>query len=33
MDLIATIEDERTSRKILEHMGLPARAPPRGRLK
>ena len=31
MELIATIEDERTARKILEHLGLPARAPPRGR--
>ena len=31
MALIATIEDERTARKILEHLGLPARAPPRAR--
>ena len=29
MELIATIEDERTARKILEHLGLPARPPPR----
>jgi len=31
MELIATIEDERTARKILEHLGLPPRPPPRGR--
>ncbi len=31
MELIATIDDERTARKILEHLGLPQRAPPRGR--
>jgi hypothetical protein len=27
---IAVIEDERVARKILEHLQLPARAPPRG---
>ena len=31
MRLVAVIEDERVARKILEHLGLPARAPPRGR--
>jgi hypothetical protein len=31
MDLIATIDDERTARKILEHLGLPARPPPPAR--
>ena len=31
MRLVAVIQDERTARRILEHVGLPARAPPRGR--
>lgn len=31
MRLIAFIDDERTARRILDHLGLPARAPPRGR--
>jgi hypothetical protein len=31
MRLIAVIEDERIARRILDHLGLPARAPPRGR--
>jgi hypothetical protein len=31
MELIAAIEDERVAAKILLHLGLPARAPPRGR--
>jgi hypothetical protein len=31
MELIATIEDERTARRILEHLRLPPRAPPRDR--
>jgi hypothetical protein len=31
MRLIAFVDDERIARKILEHLGLPARAPPRGR--
>jgi hypothetical protein len=31
MRLIAFIDDERVARRILEHLGLPARAPPRGR--
>ncbi len=31
MALIATIVDERTARAIVEHLGLPATAPPRGR--
>jgi hypothetical protein len=30
MRLIALIEDERVARKILVHLGLPSRAPPRG---
>jgi hypothetical protein len=30
MRWVALIEDERVARKILEHLGLPARAPPRG---
>lgn len=30
MRVISHIEDERTARRILEHLGLPARAPPRG---
>ena len=31
MRLIAVIEDKRIACKILRHLGLPARAPPRGR--
>jgi hypothetical protein len=31
MRLVAVIPDETVARKILEHLGLPARAPPRGR--
>ena len=31
MRVIAFIEDAITARRILEHLGLPARAPPRGR--
>ena len=31
MRVVAVIEDERVARRILEHLGLPARAPPRGR--
>jgi len=31
MRLIAVIDDERIARKILTHLGLPSRAPPRGR--
>ncbi|MSP62628.1 MAG: hypothetical protein EXR72_20330 [Myxococcales bacterium] len=31
MDLIAAIEDADVARRILTHLGLPARAPPRGR--
>ena len=30
-NLVAVIQDERIARKILEHLRLPARAPPRGR--
>jgi hypothetical protein len=30
MRLVAFIDDERTTRRILAHLGLPARAPPRG---
>lgn len=30
MELIAAIEDERIAARILAHLGLPARAPPRG---
>ena len=30
MRLVAVIQDERVARSILEHLGLPARAPPRG---
>jgi hypothetical protein len=30
MNLIAVIEDGDTAKKILIHLGLPARAPPRG---
>jgi uncharacterized protein YbaR (Trm112 family) len=31
MRLIAVIDNELVARRILEHLGLPARAPPRGR--
>ena len=31
MRLVAFIDDERLARKILDHLGLPSRAPPRGR--
>ena len=31
MRLVAVIQDERVARRILEHLGLPERAPPRGR--
>ena len=31
MRLVAVIQDERAARRILDHLGLPARAPPRGR--
>ena len=31
MELIAAIEDESVATRILTHLGLPARAPPRGR--
>jgi len=31
MRLISVIEDPAVARKILEHLGLPARPPPRGR--
>jgi hypothetical protein len=31
MRLVAVIQDERVARRILEHLGLPASAPPRGR--
>ena len=31
MRMIAVIEDERVARRILDHLGLPSRAPPRGR--
>ena len=31
MRLVSVIQDERVARRILEHLGLPARAPPRGR--
>jgi hypothetical protein len=31
MRMIGFVEDPRTARKILDHLGLPARAPPRGR--
>ena len=31
MELIAAIEDPVVVRRILDHLGLPARAPPRGR--
>ncbi len=30
MRLLSVIQDERVARRILEHLGLPARAPPRG---
>ena len=29
MELVATIEDAAVARKILEHLGLPTRGPPR----
>ncbi|MEO6951933.1 MAG: hypothetical protein ABI321_08975 [Polyangia bacterium] len=31
MRLVSVIEDQRVAAKILAHLGLPARAPPRGR--
>ena len=31
MRLVAVIQDERVARGMLEHLDLPARAPPRGR--
>jgi hypothetical protein len=31
MRLVSVIQDERVARRILEHVGLPASAPPRGR--
>ena len=31
MELISVIQDERVARRILDHVGLPSRAPPRGR--
>ena len=31
MRIVAFIEDPFVARKILDHLGLPARAPPRGR--
>jgi hypothetical protein len=31
MELIAAIEEERIATRILAHLGLPVRAPPRGR--
>ena len=31
MGLVAVIQDERVARRILEHLGVAARAPPRGR--
>ena len=31
MRLLSVIQDERVARRILEHLSLPARAPPRGR--
>ena len=31
MELVATIEEPVTISRILAHLGLPARAPPRGR--
>ena len=30
MRVVAFIEDERIARRILDHLGLPSRAPPRG---
>ncbi len=33
MRVLSFIDDERIARRILEHLGLPARAPPRGRLR
>ena len=31
MRIIALVDDERVARRILDHLGLPSRAPPRGR--
>jgi len=31
MRLVSVVQDERVARRILEHLGLPARAPPHGR--
>jgi hypothetical protein len=31
MRLVAFIENEHIARRILEHLGIPSRAPPRGR--
>jgi hypothetical protein len=31
MRVVAFVDDERVAAKILAHLGLPARAPPRGR--
>jgi hypothetical protein len=31
MELISAVEDERIAARILAHLGLPTRAPPRGR--
>ena len=31
MRLVSVVKDERVARRILEHLHLPARAPPRGR--
>ena len=31
MDLLSLIEDEATAKQILDHLGMPSRAPPRGR--
>ena len=31
MKLIALIEDPQAAKKILDHLGIPTRAPPRGR--
>ena len=33
MRLVGVVDDERIARQILTHLGLPARAPPRGRRK
>ena len=32
MRLVAFVDDERIAGKVLTHLGLPVRAPPRGRL-